>query len=104
MNCMKTIIAAAILSTSVAIPAFAQDVGNVDNVGAAGSYAGPARYSHGREGRMQRFYQSYNQVGPDVVAPPPAGQAYRNLENFGLSGRDPSRVGGYSPNLNPPGS
>lgn len=102
MNCMKTIIAAAILSTSVAVPAFAQDVGNVNNVGAAGSYAGPARY-YGREGRMQRFYQSYNQVGP-IAAPPPASQSYRNLENFGFSGRDPSRVGGFNPNLNPPGS
>jgi hypothetical protein len=26
----------------------------------------------------------------------------RNLENFGFSGRDPSRVGGENPNLNPP--
>lgn len=102
MNGMKTIIAAAILSTSVAVPAFAQDVG-VNNVGAAGSYAGPARH-YGREGRLQRFYRSYNQVDPGVIAPPPASEAYRNLDNFGFSGRDPSRVGGYSPNLNPPGS
>ncbi len=99
---MKTILAAAILSTSVAIPAFAQDAGEATNVGAAGSYAGPARY-HGGQGRLQRFYRSYNQVGPGVVAPP-ASEAYRNLENFGFSGRDPSRVGGYSPSLNPPGS
>jgi hypothetical protein len=103
MNCMKTIIAAAILSTSVAIPAFAQDVGDVNNVGAGGPHAGPAR-TYGREGRLQRFYRSYNQVGPILVAPPSTSEAYRNLENFGFSGRDPSRVGGYSPNLNPPGS
>ncbi len=104
MNCMKTILAAAILSTSVAVPAFAQDAGEVNNVGAAGSYAGPAPYAgYGREGRLQRFYRSYNQVGPGVVAPP-ASEAYRNLENFGFSGRDPSRVGGYNPSLNPPGS
>ena len=25
----------------------------------------------------------------------------RNIQNFGFSGRDPSRVGGWSPSLNP---
>lgn len=29
-------------------------------------------------------------------------QEFWNQENFGFSGRDPSRVGGDSPNLNPP--
>ena len=30
-------------------------------------------------------------------------QFQRNRENFGFSGRDPSRVGGVDPSLNPPG-
>ena len=105
MNCTKTIAAAAIFSASLAAPVFAQNVGNMNNVGASGSYAGPASYArYGREGRLQRFYRSYNQMVPGVVAPPSTSQAYRNMENFGFSGRDPSRVGGYNPNLNPPGS
>jgi hypothetical protein len=104
MNDTKTIIAAAVLSASVAVPAIARDAGTVNNVGAAGSYVAPAPYApHGREGRLQRFYRSYNQVGP-IVAPPMSSEAYRNLDGFGFTGRDPSRVGGYSPNLNPPGS
>lgn len=106
MNYMRTIIAAAILSASIASPVFAQDVGNVSNVGAAyGSYVRSApRGGYGREARLQRFYRSYNQVGPAVVAPPAASEADHNLQGFGFTGRDPSRVGGYNPNLNPSGS
>ena len=106
MNYMRTITAAAILSASIAGPVFAQDIGNVNNVGAAyGPYLRPAPHGgHGREARLQRFYRSYNQVGPTVVAPPPTSEAYRNLEGFGFTGRDPSRVGGYNPDLNPPGT
>jgi hypothetical protein len=109
MNLTKTMIAAALVSTSVAVPAFAQDVGDADNVGVAASYVAPTasapygRQGYGREARLQRFYRSYNQVGP-IVAPPATSQAYRNLDGFGFTGRDPSRVGGYSPNLNPSGS
>ena len=29
-------------------------------------------------------------------------QERRNIENFGFSGRDPSRPGGWDPSLNPP--
>ncbi len=105
MNYMKTITAAVILSASVAAPAFAQDVSNATNVGVAGSYVGPASHArYGREARLRRFYRSYNQVGPGVIAAPPAAQAYPGPEGFGLSGRDPSRVGGVNPNLNPSGS
>ena len=106
MNYMRTIAAAAILSASIASPVFAQEVGNVNYVGAAyGSHVRPAPYGgHSREARLQRFYRSYNQVGPSVVAPPVAGEAFHNLQGFGLAGRDPSRVGGYNPNLNPSGS
>jgi hypothetical protein len=39
--------------------------------------------------------------GPYAI---PQSQGERNIENFGFSGRDPSRVGGWDPNLNPSGS
>ncbi len=89
MNLMKTIAAAAILTASIAAPALAQEMSTGPNT------------SFG-SGSQQRFYQSYDQMGPSVA--PPTSHAYRNLENFGFSGRDRSRVGGYSPNLNPPGT
>jgi hypothetical protein len=41
------------------------------------------------------FRGAYNQV--NMPAP-------RNIENFGFGGRDPSRVGGEDPSLNPSGS
>ena len=40
--------------------------------------------------------QSYRQTDPDPVF-------QRNIENFGFSGRDPSRIGGADPSLNPLG-
>ncbi len=106
MNCMRTITAAAILSASIASSVFAQEVGNVNNVGAAqGPYAHAVPYGErGRESRMQRFYRSYNQVGPGAVAAPPMSEPYDGMQGFGLTGRDASRVGGYNPNLNPSGS
>ena len=43
------------------------------------------------------FRGSYNQV----IVP---SQGERNIENFGFSGRDPSRIGGEDPSLKPSGS
>lgn len=49
------------------------------------------------------FRGSYNQLsGPSYAIPQT--RAGRNIENFGFSGRDPSRVGGWDPSLNPSGS
>ena len=90
MNRMKTISAAVLLSAAVAAPAFAQDA---DMYGAQ-PYAGPVRHS-------QLFYRSYGQPNPDFL-PPRNNLEYWNLQNFGFTGRDPSRVGGNSPSLNPP--
>jgi len=89
MNKMKMISAAVILSATVATPVLAQDVGTYGPVGAA-----HVRHS-------QTFYRSYNQMNSDFL-PPRNDEEYRNLQNFGFSGRDPSRVGGESPSLNPP--
>jgi hypothetical protein len=55
------------------------------------------------EAELQTYYRSYDQVNPDYL-PPRDIDEYRNLQNFGLSGRDPSRVGGETPNLHPPGN
>ena len=85
MNVIKTITAAVVLSASIAAPAFAQD---------AYQYGG-APYRH-----APQYYRSYS-VPPGSYAPR-NNQEFWNQENFGFSGRDPSRVGGDSPNLNPP--
>jgi hypothetical protein len=80
MTKTKILTAVVLLSTAVAAPAFAK-----------------ARVHH------QSFRNSYNQViEPSYAAP--GSLSERNLENFGISGRDPSRVGGFDPSLNPSGS
>jgi len=48
------------------------------------------------------FRRSYNQVNQPFYAAPLTSDEYRNKENFGFSGRDPSRPGGEDPALNPP--
>ena len=81
MTKMKTLHAVIILSAAIATPVFAQD--------------------HGRA-HVQHFRGAYNQmIGPSYYAAPYS-QSQRNLEDFGFSGRDPSRPGGMDPNLNPP--
>jgi hypothetical protein len=49
---------------------------------------------------LWNFRGSYDQLNE----PSYETQERRNIENFGFSGRDPSRVGGWNPNLNPSGS
>ena len=46
------------------------------------------------------FRGSYNQLNE----PSYQTREQRNIENFGFSGRDPSRPGGWNPSLNPSGS
>jgi hypothetical protein len=78
---MKTLSAVIILSTAVATPVFAKE--------------------HGRA--YDRYRGAYNQLtGPSYAIPQT--QEGRNIEDFGFSGRDPSRVGGEDPSLNPSGS
>lgn len=81
MTNVKTLSAVIILATAIATPAFAKE--------------------HGRA--YDRYRGAYNQVTEPSLAVP-ATQSGRNLENFGFSGRDPSRVGGWDPSLNPSGS
>jgi hypothetical protein len=81
MTNMKTLSAVIILATAIATPAFAKERGH----------------------SQDRYRGAYNQMTEPSVAVP-ATQAQRNIENFGFSGRDPSRVGGWDPSLNPSGS
>jgi hypothetical protein len=74
---------------------------------AAPAYAGDHRkYRHHYQvhrpmdhPRYQMDYSGYLDPNSGHYDP----QFQRNRENFGFSGRDPSRVGGIDPSLNPPG-
>jgi hypothetical protein len=79
MTKIKTLTALVILSTAVATPVFAKSV----------AY------------HNQTFRGAYNQMTEPSFEVAPT-RAERNIQNFGFSGRDPSRVGGWDPSLNPP--
>jgi hypothetical protein len=81
MTKLKTLSAAIILSAAVATPVIAQ----------------PAHHARAN------YRGAYNQITEPSYAVPST-QAERNIENFGFSGRDPSRVGGEDPSLRPSGS
>jgi hypothetical protein len=81
MTNLKALAAVMILSAAVATPAFAKE--------------------HGRT--LERYRGVYNQLSEPSYAVPES-QADRNIQNFGFSGRDPSRVGGWDPSLHPSGS
>lgn len=81
MTRMKTLTVLMLLSAAVATPAFAK-----------------SKTHH------ESFRRAYDQVEPAYAVPSyaaPGSQAERNIENFGFSGRDPSRVGGWDPSLHP---
>jgi hypothetical protein len=79
MTKLKTLSAVVIVSAAVATPAFAHSTHH-----------------------LRHFRGSYNQmIGPYYYAVP-SSQGERNIEDFGFSGRDRSRPGGWDPNLNPP--
>jgi hypothetical protein len=88
MTRIKMLSAAAIMSAAIATPAFAQEVYR--------PYVSPP-YDWGPV-----YYRSFD-VPPGSYAPRDNEQ-YWNEVNHGFSGRDPSRTGGVSPNLKPPGS
>jgi hypothetical protein len=90
MTKMKTL-GALILSAAVATQVFAQDAG----VRGPGSRYGLASQTGPRG--------AYDQLkGPSNATPRALdSEDKRNLEIFGFSGRDPSRVGGEDPDLKP---
>jgi hypothetical protein len=60
---------------------------------------------HARRAHDQRnFRGSFNQLNGPSYAVPLTSEEKQTIENFGFSGRDPSRVGGRDPSLNPSGS
>ena len=81
MTNLKALSAAIIFSVAVATPAFAKE--------------------HGRA--YDRYRGAYNQLSVPSSTIPET-RAQRNIENFGFSGIDRSRVGGQDPSLNPSGS
>jgi hypothetical protein len=48
------------------------------------------------------FRGAYDQWSGSSYGAPRTSEEKRNLEDFGFSGRDPSRPGGEDPSLNPP--
>ena len=70
--------------------------GSAVQVAAASNYH---VYSRGHD--QSDYRRAYNQVNEPSYAAPLTSQEERNRENFGFSGRDPSRIGGEDPNLNP---
>jgi len=97
---MKALSAVIILSTTFAAPVFAQDA-----IG-AGYGMRPQLVTNYRSNYRPddlNFRGSYNQSGASYYTPPLTSEEQRNLEDFGFSGRDPSRVGGEDPYLHPGG-
>ena len=88
MNTLKAISAAVILSASIAAPAFAQE-----------GYGPYVRPGYAPVAPPATYYRTYG-AAPGDYAPTNIDE-YRNLQNHGFTGRDPSRVGGESPSLNP---
>jgi len=91
MTKMKTPSVALILSVAVVTPVFAQDAG----VRGPGSRSG-LESKHGPRG-------AYNQLNGRSHASPKTRDGWK-MENFGSGERDPSRVGGTDPDLNPASS
>ena len=92
MTKIRLVSALLILTAITAAPALAQDAGAL-RPGHSMKHHHHAR-PHNQHYRGA-YNQSYRQTDPDP-------ELQRNIENFGFSGRDPSRIGGVDPSLNPP--
>jgi hypothetical protein len=98
---MKALAAAIILSAVVATPVFAQDAGAI---GPGNRYGlEPQPVANYRGAINQNFRGAYNQSEASLCARPLTNEERRNIEDFGFSGRDPSRVGGEAAWLHPGG-
>jgi len=100
MTQMKALSAVIILCAAIAAPAFARDA---IGPGYSLELLPVTNFrSNYRVPDDQNYRGVYNQWNETFDAQPLTDQERRNVENFGFSGRDPSRVGGEDPNLNPP--
>jgi hypothetical protein len=98
MTKMSTLSAVIIFSAAVAMPAFAQDEAGVLGPGSRDRLEtdhSRARDNDRRENQMNGPFNGPSSVNIDTE------EQQRNLEDFGFSGKDPSRVGGEDPYLNP---
>lgn len=94
---LKTLGAMLVLSAITAAPAFAKHSGSRHGVTSKhGSMSRHVRAHHYRYVRGGAYVQ---RQPSDRYDPDPEFQ--RNIENFGFSGRDPSRIGGMDPSLHP---
>jgi hypothetical protein len=98
---MKALSAVIILSAAVAAPVFAQDTIGPDY----GLVLKPVTNyrSNYRVSDDQNFRGAYDQSNATFYARPLPNKERRNVENFGFSGRDASRIGGENPYLHPAG-
>jgi hypothetical protein len=95
MTKMSTLTAVITLFAAVAMPVFAQDEAGVLGPGGRDRLeTHPSRARDHDRGESQMNWPSNVNIDKE--------EHERNLEDFGFSGRDPSRVGGENPNLNPP--
>ena len=98
---MKAPGAAIILSAAVATPVLARDAGAIGPQNRYGLESQPVTNYPGAFNR--NFRGAYNQSEAAFYARPLTNEERRNIEDFGFSGRDPSRVGGEDPYLHPGG-
>jgi hypothetical protein len=99
MTKMKALSAVIIFSAAFAAPVFAQAA-----IG-PGNGLEPQLVTYRSNDHVpdhQNFRGAYNQSGASFYAPL-TNEEQRNVEDFGFSGRDPSRVGGENPYLHPGG-
>jgi hypothetical protein len=84
MTRISTLGAAIVVAAAIAAPAFAYDTNH-----------------HDRAHKNPR--NAYNQVSRPVFPATATPDDWNtNIQNFGFSGRDPSRVGGEDPSIRPP--
>ena len=90
MTKFKTLSAIVVLSAAIASPVFAQDA----------DVTAPAR--HVRAATHENLRGAYNAVsGAPYDNATQTHEEFIRQQNFGFSGRDPQRVGGEDPDLNP---
>ena len=101
MTKISTLSAVMMFSAAVASPVFAQDEAGVPGPGSRYGLepqAGPTPHIRAED----NYRGAQNQLNGPSYTTPETQEDKRNIEDFGFSGRDPSRVGGEDPSLNPP--
>jgi hypothetical protein len=96
MTNVKTLGAVLVLAAIIAAPGLAKDTGS--RYGMRSKHGSVFRHVHTHHRSYVRG--AFIQRRPsDRYDPDPEFQ--RNIDNFGFSGRDPSRIGGMDPSLHP---